>query len=48
MQYAILSAPNAQDLVDQINQRLVKGWVLYGVTFVEKGNYYQGMTYIPA
>lgn len=45
MQYAILSAPNAQDLVEQVNQRLSRGWILYGNLFVEKGQYFQALTY---
>jgi hypothetical protein len=46
MQYAILSAANAQDLAEQINQRLSRGWLLYGNLFVEKGIYYQALTYM--
>jgi hypothetical protein len=45
MQYAILSASNAQDLQAQVNQRLPKGWQLYGNPFTEKGVYYQAMIY---
>lgn len=48
MQYAILSASNAQDLSEQVNQRLSRGWVLYGSPFTEKGSYLQAMTYIQA
>jgi len=45
MQYVILSAPNAQELADQVNQRLSRGWVLYGSPFTEKGVYFQALTY---
>jgi len=48
MQYAILSASNAQELSEQVNQRLSRGWVLYGSPFTEKGVYLQAMTYIQA
>lgn len=46
MQYVILSAPNAQELADQVNQRLSRGWVLYGNPFTEKSGYFQALTYI--
>jgi hypothetical protein len=45
MQYAILSAASAQELTDQVNQRLSRGWVLYSNPFTEKGLYYQALTY---
>ena len=45
MQYAILSAPNAQELQNQVNERLQRGWELYGALLVEKGQYLQAMTY---
>jgi hypothetical protein len=45
MQYVILNAANVQDLADQINQRLSRGWVLYGSPFTEKGSYFQALTY---
>jgi hypothetical protein len=45
MQYAILSASNAQDLQSLVNERLPKGWQLYGNPFTEKGAYYQAMVY---
>lgn len=48
MQYAILTAPNAQDLASQVNERLTRGWELYGVLLVEKGQYLQAMTYRPS
>jgi hypothetical protein len=48
MQYAILSAPNAQILADEVNLRLSRGWILYGTPFTEKGVYLQAMTYVPA
>lgn len=47
MQYAILSAPNAQDLQTQVNERLARNWQLYGNLFTEKGIYYQAMVYKP-
>lgn len=46
MQYAILSAANAQDLAELVNQRLLRGWSLYGNPFTEKGVYYQAVTYL--
>ena len=48
MQYAILSASNAQELSDQVNQRLSRGWTLYSNPFTEKGVYYQALTYSQA
>lgn len=45
MQYAILSAPNAQELQTQVNERLARTWQLYGNPFTEKGVYYQAMIY---
>lgn len=48
MQYAILSASNAQELVEQVNQRLSRGWNLYSNPFTEKGMYYQALTYSQA
>lgn len=47
-QYAILSAPNAQELQNQVNERLARGWEPYGSPFVEKGIYFQAVTYRPA
>lgn len=48
MQYAILTAPNAQDLSNQVNERLARGWELYGSLLAEKGQYFQAMTYKPS
>jgi hypothetical protein len=48
MQYAILSAANAQELAEQVNQRLSRGWNLYSNPFTEKGMYYQALTYSQA
>jgi hypothetical protein len=48
MQYVILSAPNAQELADQVTQRLSRGWTLYSHPFTEKGVYYQALTYLVA
>jgi hypothetical protein len=47
MQYAILSAPNAQELAEQVNQRLARGWVLYGnPIFTGTSLLVQAMTYV--
>lgn len=46
MQYAILSAANAQDLAEQVNQRLLRGWSLYGNPFTVNALYFQAVTYL--
>jgi hypothetical protein len=47
MQYAIVSAPNPSELERLVNERLAKGWELYGSFQIGK-NYYQAMTYKPS
>jgi hypothetical protein len=48
-QYAILSGTTAKELEDTVNQRLAKGWKVYGNLFFEKGYFYQAVVYeVPA
>jgi hypothetical protein len=46
MQYAIVSASTTQELAEQVNQRLLRGWTLYSNPFSEKGVFYQALTYV--
>lgn len=46
MQYAILSATTASDLQTQVNERLARGWVLYGNPIFTGSSLLQAMTYV--
>ena len=46
MQYAILSAATAHDLQTQVNERLARGWVLYGNPIHTGTSLVQAMTYV--
>jgi hypothetical protein len=48
MQYAILSAATSGDLQTQVNERLARGWVLYGNPLFTGTSLVQAMTYISA
>ena len=47
MQYAILTAAVAHELQTQVNERLARGWVLYGnPIFTGTSLLVQAMTYV--
>jgi hypothetical protein len=46
MQYAILTAAAAHDLQTQVNERLARGWVLYGTPLFTGTSFVQAMTYV--
>jgi len=48
MQYAILTAAAAHELQTQVNERLARGWVIYGSPFYTGVSFVQAMTYLQA
>jgi len=48
MQYAILTAAVAHELQTQVNERLARGWVLYGNPIFTGTSLVQAMTYSQA
>jgi hypothetical protein len=48
MQYAILTAAVAHELQTQVNERLARGWVLYGNPIFTGTSFVQAMTYSQA